>query len=204
MISVPVLSLYAAGCYLLGAFPTGYLVFRAREKKDIRAFGSGATGATNVFRHGGVWAALPVALADILKGFAPVFLAARLSTPSVFPALCASAAVLGHCYPAYIGFRGGKGVATGGGAMFALAPLPAFVSLIILVLVAGITRYISLGSVLAASAFPFVLLLFGFPTGFVLATLPLIVIILVRHAGNLSRLVRGTERKFGDRKDIQP
>ncbi len=88
--------------------------------------------------------------------------------------------------------------------MFAMAPLPAFISLILLVLVAGLTRYVSLGSVLAASAFPFVLLLCGFPAGFVLATLPLAVIIIIRHAGNLSRLFHGIERKLGGDKDGRP
>ena len=195
--------LFAAASYLAGAFPTGYLLVRARQKKDIRDFGSGATGATNVLRLQGWRGALPVALVDILKGFLPALAAARMFSDPGFPALCASLAVLGHCFPVYIGFRGGKGVATAGGAMLAIAPGAAGLSFAVFVLTVVLTRYVSLGSVLAALAFPGFLLLLGAPVRAALWSLPLLAVILARHAGNLRRLRRGEERKLG-RKDPAP
>ena len=153
MSSLAVRLLFAAGAYLLGAFPTGYLLFRKSERKDIRGFGSGATGATNVLRLKGWRLAVPVALIDLAKGFLPAFLAARLFPDIAFPAICASLAVAGHCFPIYIGFKGGKGVATAAGAMFALAPLQAFGALAVFITVLGLTRYVSLGSMMAAVSF---------------------------------------------------
>jgi glycerol-3-phosphate acyltransferase PlsY len=203
MSPLPVKILFAAASYLAGAFPTGYLLVRARQKKDIRDFGSGATGATNVMRLQGWRGALPVALVDIFKGFLPAFTAARLFPDPAFPALCASLAVIGHCFPVYIGFRGGKGVATAAGAMLAIAPAAAGMSLAVFVLTVVLTRYVSLGSVLAALAFPGFLLIVGAPFRTALWSLPLLAVILVRHAGNLRRLLSGTERKLG-RKEPAP
>jgi acyl phosphate:glycerol-3-phosphate acyltransferase len=183
--------------YLVGAIPSGYLFFRASEKKDIREFGSRATGATNVLRLKGWKLALPVALVDILKGFAPAFLALRIFGDPALAAACASAAVVGHCFPVYIGFKGGKGVATAAGSMFAIAPLPALFSLAVFVAVVALTRYVSLGSVLAALLFPGFMVLARFPRTLVFLSLPILAVILIRHAGNIVRLIAGTERKLG-------
>ena len=192
------------GAYLLGAVPTGYLAFRAAENKDIRSFGSGATGATNVLRLKGWRTALPVALFDMAKGFIPAFIAARLFADPTFSAACAAAAVAGHCFPVYIGFKGGKGVATAGGAMFALAPLPALGSLAVFAVTVASTRFVSLGSILAAAAFPAFLWLHGAPSAFILAGLPILAIIGLRHAANIGRLVRGTEPKLGEKVKVRP
>jgi len=184
-------------CYLIGSIPTGYLIVRASGKGDIRKFGSGATGATNVLRIKGWRAALPVALIDIAKGFVPSFAILRIFHDPVLAAGCASLSVLGHCYPVYIGFRGGKGVATAGGAMFAIAPLPALGSLVVFVVVVAATRYVSLGSVLAVLLFPAFLAAFRIPGPVVAAAAPILVLILFRHSENIGRIVRGTERKLG-------
>jgi glycerol-3-phosphate acyltransferase PlsY len=188
---------FAAASYLLGAFPTGYLLIRSRTRRDIRSLGSGATGATNVLRVAGWRAALPVAVIDLAKGAIPACLALRLFGDPAFSAQAASLAVLGHCYPVYIGFRGGKGVATAAGAMAALAPLPAAASLALFAAVVAATRYVSLGSILAAAAFPGFALLFGVPASIAAWSVPIAVIILVRHAANIRRLLAGRELKLG-------
>ncbi len=190
-------SLFAALAYLVGSIPTGYLLFRASEKKDIRSFGSRATGATNVLRLKGWRYALPVALIDIAKGFLPAFLALRIFGDPVLAVVCASLAVFGHCYPIFIGFRGGKGVATAAGAMFAIAPGPALLSLAVFVATIALTRYVSLGSILAAFSFPFFMELFHMRFVLITLTSPILLIIIIRHAENIRRLLSGTERKFG-------
>ncbi len=196
--------LFAAGSYFLGAIPTGYMLFRSRERKDIRGFGSGATGATNVLRLKGWRLATPVAVIDIAKGFFPAFLAARIFSDPVFSVVCAFLTVAGHCFPVYIGFHGGKGVATAAGAMFALAPLATACCLAVFIGAVFLTRYISLGSILAALAFPLFLLILGAPGPFILWTLPLAALIWIRHAANIGRLIRGRERKFGEKAAIAP
>ncbi len=192
-ILLPILS------YLLGAFPTGYLLFRWTSRKDIRTFGSGATGATNVLRLKGWRLAVPVALIDVFKGAIPALVAFRYSRDPGFAALCASAAVIGHCYPVYIGFKGGKGVATAAGAMFSLAPGPAALCLAVFVVLVALTRYISLGSIAAVALFPVFGALLHRPRALILGSLPLVLVILFRHRSNIRRLIRGTERKLGEK-----
>jgi glycerol-3-phosphate acyltransferase PlsY len=188
--------------YLLGSFPTGYLLFKWTSRKDIRSFGSGATGATNVLRLKGWRLAVPVALIDVIKGAIPALVAYRTTQNPGFAALCASAAVAGHCFPVYIGFKGGKGVATAAGAMFSLAPGPAALSLAVFVLVVVLTRYISLGSIAAAAFFPVFSLLLKQPGPLILGSLLFIAVILFRHRSNMIRLVKGTERKFGEKAPV--
>jgi glycerol-3-phosphate acyltransferase PlsY len=190
----------AALSYLIGSIPTGFLVYRAGGKGDIRDFGSGATGATNVLRLKGWRAALLVALVDIAKGFLPSFVILKLTHDPVLAAGCASLSVIGHCYPVYIGFRGGKGVATAAGAMLAVAPLPALASLGVFLAAVGASRFVSLGSITAVLLFPAFQALFGFPGPVIAAGIPILAVILLRHSGNIGRLLTGTERKLG-RKD---
>ena len=184
-------------CYLIGSLPTGYLIFRTGGRGDIRDFGSGATGATNVLRLKGWRAALPVALIDLAKGFVPSFVILRIYHDPVLAALCASLSVLGHCFPVYIGFRGGKGVATAAGAMFAISPLPALISLAVFVSAIALTKTVSLGSLLASLLFPAFLAAFGVPGPVIAASVPILALILVRHSGNIRRILKGTERKIG-------
>ncbi|MGB8952814.1 MAG: glycerol-3-phosphate 1-O-acyltransferase PlsY [Candidatus Aminicenantales bacterium] len=185
--------------YLLGAFPTGYIIFKLSEKKDIRHFGSQSSGATNIFRLKGLGFALPVVVIDVLKGFLPPFLALKFLKDPLLAALAAFAAVLGHCYPVYIKFKGGKGVATTFGAMAAFAGLPVGLGLAVFVLTVTLTRYVSLGSLLGTFSLPLFLWFYGRETSLIVLSLSAFCIILIRHQGNIRRLWKGTERKFGQK-----
>ena len=188
--------------YLLGAFPTGYLFFKRASRQDIRKFGSGATGATNVLRLKGWRLAVPVVVIDVIKGALPAFAAWRITQDPGFAAWCASAAVVGHCFPVFIGFKGGKGVATAAGAMLFLAPVPALLCVGVFVLVVAATRFISLGSMSAAALFPVFGWLFQRPVPLILGSLPFIALILFQHRANIVRLVKGTERKIGEKASL--
>jgi glycerol-3-phosphate acyltransferase PlsY len=185
--------------YLVGSIPTGYLLVRLAGKKDVRQFGSGSTGATNVLRVGGWKTALPVALVDVLKGFLPVVLAGRWFDDPVFAAFCGLLAVVGHCFPFAIGFRGGKGVATSLGAYAAIAWAPVLGGAGLFLVVVGLTRYVSLGSILASLAIPVILYFAGGPPAVAGVALAIAVLVVVRHGGNIRRLINGTERKLGEK-----
>jgi acyl phosphate:glycerol-3-phosphate acyltransferase len=185
--------------YLIGSIPTGYLLVRLAGKKDVRQFGSGSTGATNVLRVGGWKTALPVALVDVLKGFLPVVLAGRWFDDPVFAALCGLLAVVGHCFPFAISFRGGKGVATSLGAYAAIAWAPVLGGAGLFLVVVGLTRYVSLGSILASLAIPVILYFAGGPPAVAGVALAIAVLVVVRHGGNIRRLINGTERKLGEK-----
>jgi glycerol-3-phosphate acyltransferase PlsY len=188
--------LFAAASYLLGSVPTGYLLVRLAEKKDVRQFGSGSTGATNVLRLKGWKVAVPVALFDILKGFLPVFLALRWFDDPVFAAFCGFMAVVGHCFPFSIGFRGGKGVATSLGAFAAIAWVPCLAGLGLFLIVVGLTRFVSLASIVASLAFPIIYLAAGGLPATAAVALAIAALIVFRHLANIRRLLAGTERKL--------
>ena len=196
--SLALLVPFLLAAYLVAAVPFGFLAHRLRTGKDIREEGSGNIGATNVLRTSGRgWAAL-VLLLDVLKGFAPVLAARLLWGPGWVPALTAVVTVLAHCFPVYLRLRGGKGVATGLGALAALAPWAVLPSIAVFLLLALPTRYVSLGSIGGAAAIPVSLWLLG--QGAATAVLGGVcgAVIILRHAGNIARLVRGTERKLGE------
>lgn len=190
---------FAILSYLVGSIPTGYLVVRLAGKKDVRRFGSGSTGATNVLRIGGWKTALPVAVVDILKGTLPVVVAGRLFDDPVFAAFCGFLAVVGHCFPFAIGFRGGKGVATSLGAYAAISWGPVLGGLGLFLIVVGLTRFVSLGSILASLAIPVIFYLAGGPRAVAGVALAIAILVVVRHSGNIRRLVSGTERKLGEK-----
>jgi len=185
--------------YLLGSIPSGYLLVRLSGRRDVRQFGSGSTGATNVLRVKGWKIALLVALFDIFKGFLPVFLAARWFGDPVFAALCGLLAVVGHCFPFAIGFRGGKGVATSLGAYAAIAWAPLVGGLGLFLIVVGLTRFVSLASILASLAIPAIVFLTGGPPAVAGVALALSALIVFQHRGNIARLVQGTEPKLGEK-----
>jgi glycerol-3-phosphate acyltransferase PlsY len=189
----------ALASYLAGSIPTGYLLVRLSGRKDVREFGSGSTGATNVLRLKGWKVALPVAVFDVLKGFLPVFLAAKWFADPVFAALCGLLAVVGHCFPFAIGFRGGKGVATSLGAFAAIAWAPCLGSLGLFLIIIGLTRYVSLGSIAGSLAFPAIYFAGGGSPAVAAVALAIAVLIVVRHRSNIRRLRAGTERKFGEK-----
>ncbi|MBN2206767.1 MAG: glycerol-3-phosphate 1-O-acyltransferase PlsY [Candidatus Aminicenantes bacterium] len=196
---------FALGSYLLGAVPSGYLLVRLRARRDIRSLGSGNTGATNVLRIQGWKAALPVALFDVVKGALPPFLALRLFHDERLALIAALLAVLGHCYPVYIGFRGGKGVATTLGALLIVGWWTPFaVALAVFAGTLALTRFVSLGSLLAALSVPVSSLVFNRGRAFAAWGLALFVLIAIRHRENIGRLLRGEERRLGRREGGQP
>lgn len=201
----PVLALVAA--YLLGSIPFGYLIVRAKEGTDVRETGSGGTGATNVSRRAGKAAGVITLALDAAKGTLAVGLARWLTAPNFdvnwWVAAAAILAVLGHIFPVWLRFHGGKGVATGVGVFLALAPLAVAGAAVIFVLVVWATRYVSLGSISATAAFPlfvWLLSMYGKPsTNFKpVMTVALIggALIIFMHRANIGRLMSGTESKF--------
>jgi glycerol-3-phosphate acyltransferase PlsY len=192
--------LYIILSYLIGSIPTGYILYNLSEKKDIRGFGSQATGATNVLRLKGWKYAMPVGLFDILKGFFVMYFALKLIPDKRLALLCGFLVVLGHCFPIFIKFKGGKGVATAVGAYAALAPV------LLLLLTAGIflavvllTRYVSLGSLSAMFLFPIFLLYFSGDSAVFALSIAIFCLIIFRHMGNIKRLIAGNERRLGEK-----
>jgi len=184
--------------YLVGSIPFALLLARP-SGADLRRVGSGNIGAANVMRVSGVPAGVTVALLDMVKGAAGVTLAAWL-TPNVSThAFAAIAAVVGHVYPVWLRFRGGKGVATACGAFSVLAPAAVPPALAVFVLTVWLTRYVSAGSVLATIALPPVALLAGSPMPVVAAAFAIATLIVFRHRSNIGRLRTGTERRLGAR-----
>jgi len=191
--------LFAVASYLLGSIPTGYLVIRAAERQDIRRFGSRSTGATNVLRVKGLKYAIPVMLVDVLKGFFPAYLGLRLFHDPSLGAMAGFLAALGHCFPFSIGFRGGKGMATSMGAFAALAFPPFLASLAVFAVTAAVSRFVSLGSILAALSFPLFVLLFHGQKPVFLWGLAISTLVILKHEGNIRRLLAGAERKLGEK-----
>ena len=185
--------------YLVGAIPTSYLVVRMVKGQDLRQLGSGNLGATNLFRVLGWRYAVPVGLFDMLKGAVPVLVfAPRAGGGSVAALGLGAAAVLGHVFPVFLGFRGGKGVATGAGVVLGLAPLAFLAALVTWALVVKLTGYVSLGSVLAATVLPpAVYLLHPDRRPMIGLFILLATLIIVLHWKNIRRLLSGTENRFG-------
>jgi glycerol-3-phosphate acyltransferase PlsY len=186
--------------YLLGSMSFAVLLVRLSTGKDIRSEGSGNAGATNVLRAHGKGLGLAVALLDIGKGALAVALVRLATLDPRYAAAAAFAAVLGHVLPLFYGFRGGKGVATAVGAFLVLAPWPTLACVAVFVLVVAITRYVSLGSVVALVLLPPIAgLVFHAPRPVVLAAAATAVLVVLKHRENLKRLASGTERKLGSR-----
>jgi glycerol-3-phosphate acyltransferase PlsY len=183
--------------YGVGSLPLGYLVANRAKGVDLRRVGSGNVGAANVYRTAGLAAALIVVLVDVAKGASSVFFAARLATGAADPVAAGVAAIIGHVYPVWLRFHGGKGVATACGVFWMLAPLATAVSATLFVIVVWLTRYVSLGSIVATLALP--------PLAwFTDKSIPVIVgaavaaaLIVQRHHANLARLQQGSERRLG-------
>jgi glycerol-3-phosphate acyltransferase PlsY len=185
-------------CYLIGAIPFGYLLVKMKTGSDVRAEGSGNIGATNVLRTQGRSLGVATLVLDAVKGFAAVWLISAWTDGSIAWASAAAVAVmLGHIYPVYLKFQGGKAVATFIGAFLYLAPWPLLAVLIVFVIVVAATRFISLGSILAAVSFPFgVWLIMHPPLPVLAASLIASLLILYKHKPNIERLRSGTENLF--------
>jgi glycerol-3-phosphate acyltransferase PlsY len=184
--------------YLIGSIPFALILAR-RWGADLRQVGSGNLGATNVMRASGVSAGLLVAVLDIAKGAASVWMATRISDGAELPAAAGFAAIVGHIYPIWIRFRGGKGVATACGVFSMLTPAAVPPALAIFAAVVWFTKYISLGSVVATVALPPIACALGSPAPAVIAASAAAAIIVFRHRSNVVRLWAGTERRAGAR-----
>ncbi|HSE67878.1 MAG TPA: glycerol-3-phosphate 1-O-acyltransferase PlsY [Gemmatimonadales bacterium] len=201
-------ALLLLGSYLCGAVPTSYLVAKWFRGIDLREHGSKNLGATNLYRTLGWKFALPVGVIDVAKGAIPVLLLGpRLPGVTLFPTLCGVMAVVGHVYSVFVGFKGGKGVATAAGMLLGLAPEALGVALIVWLVLVRSTGYVSLGSVVAAAVFPPADYLFH-PGRRTLTALGLDVAVALfviwRHRANIHRLLNGTESRFGRRGDTAP
>ena len=185
--------------YLVGTIPFALLLGRWFGGIDVRHIGSGNVGAANVARSGGIALALAVTALDAGKGAAAVWFAGWLAPGPVAPAVAGVAAIVGHVRPVWLRFRGGKGVATTGGVFAVLAPMAVAAATVVFVATVWITRYVSLGSLLAAVALPPLVYLVGAPTASVVAAVAVSAIVIGRHRMNLSRLLAGTERRLGQR-----
>ena len=216
MLAAKLVSVVLMG-YILGSIPFGYLVAKRRVKADIRSSGSGKIGTTNVLRTIGRKAAAVVLLLDISKGaLAVLFAGLIISTEYVLidgnkmwwllpgaQALAALAAVAGHIWPVFLKFRGGRGVATFFGGLIALCPAAAIFGGEVLILSAGITRYVSLGSIAGAIGTYSILLpmtiMDGFPIEYLLYVMFGAIIVIFMHRDNIARLINGKERKLGEK-----
>jgi glycerol-3-phosphate acyltransferase PlsY len=204
---LPAILLIAASAYLLGSIPIGYLLVRLFRQQDIRSIGSGNIGATNVLRYGGKLLGAVTFLLDMLKGSAAVWLGVLLAVHFAsavpvrdFEALAALSAVLGHMFPVWLRFRGGKGVATSFGVFLVAAPWAALAAFAVFFLVLLLSRYVSLASILSAASFPFFALFLVHgprPPFFIAVQFAVAFLIIVRHHQNIRRLLDGTESRIG-------
>jgi acyl phosphate:glycerol-3-phosphate acyltransferase len=199
--------LVIALAYLLGSIPVGYLLVRIFLKQDVRAVGSGNIGATNVLRSGGKGLGAATFLLDVLKGCSAVYCGGLLGVmlaPEAqlrnMQALAALFAVLGHVFPVWLRFKGGKGVATGFGVFLVAAPTAALAAIAVFLLFLLLTRYVSLASILGAAGFPFfawMLVRGDRPPFFIAVQFAVSLIIIAKHHQNIRRLLAGTESRFG-------
>jgi glycerol-3-phosphate acyltransferase PlsY len=188
-----------AAAYLIGSIPASFLVARAFGVADVRRVGSGNVGATNVLRSAGRGAGAMALGLDVAKGALAVALAMRLAPGHPWlPAAAAAAAVVGHVFPVWLGFRGGKGVATGLGAFAVLEPVAALVALPVFGLTVAASHYASLGSVLGASGLALATLFFRGLDAVAISALGTAALVVVRHQSNLRRILDGTERRLDD------
>jgi acyl phosphate:glycerol-3-phosphate acyltransferase len=200
-VSLALLSIPVAA-YLLGSIPFGLVFAKVFGGGDVRKSGSGNIGATNVARVAGPVAAILTLLFDVAKGAAPVWLAARISNESAtWMTIAALAALLGHCFPIWLNFRGGKGVATAAGAFLVLCPAALLGSVSLFLLVVFFWRYVSLASISAAAAMPLLIYVLWAPHHappmiITFGALAAAGIIVYKHDANIQRLVQGEEPKF--------
>lgn len=198
--------------YIIGSIPTAIIAGKWLKKIDIREHGSGNAGATNVFRTLGWKAGITVLLIDMFKGFVPVFWLAGLihqhpDSLIYLQILAGICAIIGHIWTLFAGFKGGKGVGTSAGVFLGLAPLALGISLLVFVIIVWLTRYVSLGSILAALTFIIMLIIQKFvisnpiPNALLYISIVIVVLIWIAHRDNIKRLIKGQENKleFGEK-----
>ena len=187
-----------AAAYVLGSIPSALLVVWLMTGKDVRREGSGNVGATNAVRIGGIAAGILVTAMDVAKGALPVWAMSVLNPASGWLAAAMLAAIVGHCYPVWLRFAGGKGVATAFGAFVVLAPVPALAALGVWLVVLAVGRWVSLASLVGAAVFPLLVSILEQPGPVLLVGVSLAaVLIIVRHHSNIRQLIAGSEPRIG-------
>jgi glycerol-3-phosphate acyltransferase PlsY len=182
--------------YLLGSVPTGLVLARLKGR-DPRTTGSGNIGATNVMRAAGKVLGIATLVGDIAKGFFPTWLAIYVHQPQWVVAAAGLAAFAGHLFPVYLRFKGGKGIATALGVFLALNSLAVAVTVIVFAVILAGSRYVSLGSLIGTALMPLLLIWMRAPNAYVLLSLVMAVLIVIKHRSNIARLLSGTENKIG-------
>ncbi|HJY29571.1 MAG TPA: glycerol-3-phosphate 1-O-acyltransferase PlsY [Pyrinomonadaceae bacterium] len=182
--------------YLIGSIPFGYLIVRGKIGADIRQTGSGGTGATNVSRRAGKVAGVLTLVLDAAKGSAAVFIAKTFTGSDWIIAAAAVAVLVGHIFPVWLGFRGGKGVATGAGVFLVLAPVALLLAGILFLAIVFFTRYVSLGSMIGATTIPLFVWLQSDSRPLLIAAVLGALLIVFAHRGNIGRLAHGTEAQI--------
>jgi glycerol-3-phosphate acyltransferase PlsY len=195
---------YAAliACYLLGAVPYGVIVGKIARGIDIRDYGSGNIGASNVLRTLGRGPAFVVFFLDTIKGTAAVVLCSALGMKPWLVVTGGVLSIIGHSFSVFLRFRGGKGVATSLGMIIGLNPIIAAVAFGFWLVIVGVTRFISVGSILAAASVPAMMFVWDEPREYQAVALVAALLIVIKHAPNIKRLIAGTETRIGQRVDL--
>lgn len=183
-------------CYLLGAIPFSYIFVRLLKGYDIRQHGSGNVGSTNALRTAGKGVALAALTGDLLKGVLAAWLGLHFGGEGL-AGICAVAAVLGHCWSVFLGFKGGKGVATSAGIVLYLMPRVFLAIMILFIIIVAISRYVSLASTSVAALLPIIALIFHKPNQLLEMSLVIALLVVFQHRENIGRLRNGTEGKIG-------
>ena len=193
--------LFTIASYLIGAIPSSIVLAKLFSREDIRGSGSGNIGATNAVRLLGKKLGALTFLGDMLKGFLPVCAGTIIFHSPVLTALFGMAAFLGHLFPVYLKFKGGKGVATAFGIFLYLAPAVMLIEVVVFVLIVFLWRYVSLASLIVSTAMPFLLAAFSCPQPTVLLSIIMSLLIFLKHSANIKRLLKGTENRLGSKKE---
>jgi len=204
---MPQAVLWLLASYFVGAIPTSYLLSRLFAGIDLRQHGSGNLGATNLYRVLGWKYAIPAAAVDIAKGAIPVLVfAPQISNSQLFALGCGVAAILGHVFSVFVGFKGGKGVATAAGVMLGLAPLALTVAAVVWALLVRFTGYVSVASIAAAAVLPIAVYLLEHTTSPALLWIATAIAagVILLHRRNIQRLLKGTESRFGRKASSAP
>lgn len=184
--------------YFLGAIPWAYLIGKASKGIDIRQYGSGNVGFTNALRTIGKGPAILVLIGDVGKGVIAVLIAKYFGTP-IIATFAGLMVVVGHNYPVFLGFKGGKGAAAGFGALLALLPFEAILAVLVWAIIVFTTRYVSLGTILGAFTVPIATLFFHKEIHYILFSVLGASFVIVKHHSNITRLLNGTERRIGEK-----
>ncbi|HIZ89399.1 MAG TPA: glycerol-3-phosphate 1-O-acyltransferase PlsY [Candidatus Mucispirillum faecigallinarum] len=187
--------------YFIGAIPFAYIIVKLVKNIDIRTVGSGNAGATNAARVLGKWGFISVFILDALKGFLPVFISYYLYGETVITLVVAAVVVLGHTYTVFLGFKGGKGVATGAGVFLALAPIEIGIALIVFIIVFLATKMVSAGSILGSLALLISVCIMSSWFALKVLTAVIVFFVIFKHRSNIVRILKGEENRFVKKKE---